>query len=73
MSYTITEQIHISMTVGEEAVEFDFAPGVVDLPDTIADILVAQGFAAPATGKTKTTKTSTDTVSADSATTPTEG
>lgn len=73
MSYTINQQIHVSMTIGEEAVELDLTPGVVDLPDEIATLLVAQGFATAGTNKTAKTKTSTDTVSADSITTPTEG
>lgn len=61
MSYTITEPVHITMTVDGEDVSLDLAPGDVELSAPIADLLVAQGVATEATSKsTKKTTTPTE-------------
>lgn len=61
MSYTITEPVHMSLTGADGSpVELDLAPGEVELPADIADLLVAQGIAQEAPAKKTKTATLTE-------------
>lgn len=68
MAHTLTDAVHVTMTIEGEDVGGDFGPGTVELPPFIAELLVAQGFATEATGKASKTKT-TDPTPADTTTT----
>jgi len=59
MAYTITETASVTMTVAGETVTIDLEPGDHDLAPEVADLLIAQGIATPAT-KTPKRKTSTE-------------
>lgn len=52
---TTTEAIKISTQIDGEAVELDLTPGVNDVPDHIAELLIAQNFATPGTTASKKT------------------
>lgn len=70
MAYTITEAVHVDIRIDGETISADYAPGDVDLPQPIADLLVAQGLATPtavSSGKKKA-----DPAPADSTPTPSE-
>lgn len=44
---TITEAVHISTQLDGEAINLDLIPGDIEVADHVAEILIAQNFAAP--------------------------
>lgn len=64
MAYTISEAVHVSTTVDGESVELDFTPGDIDLPEAVADLLVAQGIATPVAAKKAAKSISTESTEA---------
>lgn len=56
MSYNLPEAVHVDMRVDGETISKDFGPGVVDLPQPVADLLVSQGLATQSTSKSKAGK-----------------
>lgn len=53
--FTLTEPIHVDLRVDGEDFSGDYTAGDVELPDAVADLLVAQGFATAVTGGKKKT------------------
>lgn len=61
MSHTLKEAVHVTMTVDGADFSVDYAAGDVDLPQPIADLLVAQGLATVTKAKSSKTTTATET------------
>lgn len=59
MAYTIKEAIHVSIVLDGEAVELDYKAGDTDLPQAVADHLVANGFATETSTAKKAAKNPT--------------
>lgn len=53
---TIAEAVHVSTTIDGEHIDRDLAAGNVDVEQAIADLLIAQGLAVPATKGSKNTE-----------------
>lgn len=64
MSYTLSEAVHVDIVLDGVAQAFDFKAGDNDIPEAVATVLVAQGFATE-TVASKKSKTA-DSAPADS-------
>lgn len=64
MAYTISEAVHVSAVIDGETVELDIKVGDTDLPESVADLLVAQGIATPAAAKKAAKSISTESTEA---------
>jgi len=53
---TIAEAVHVSITIDGTITDLDLAAGTVDVEPAVADLLITQGLAAPATKGSKTTE-----------------
>lgn len=51
MAYTLKSNLHVAMCIDGVAVNEDYGPGDVELPEAVAQLLVAQGFASEAKPK----------------------
>lgn len=58
-TYTITESVHVDIRVNGEDFSGSYGPGDVDLPQPVADHLVAVGLATKATATKKASAKST--------------
>lgn len=54
-THTLTEKVHVDIRVDGETISTDFGPGDVTLPPAVAELLIAQGIAAPITKASKKT------------------
>jgi hypothetical protein len=61
MSYTLTEAIHVSITIDGQAQDLDYTAGDTELPEPVAELLIAQGIATPAVAPSKKSKSDTTT------------
>lgn len=54
---TINEPVHVEIRIDGKTTERDFTAGDVDVEQPIADLLIAQGLAAPASKGSKNVQT----------------
>lgn len=54
MSHHMSEAVHLNLTVGNTDFSGDYGPGDVDLPEPVAELLTAMGFASESKGKPTT-------------------
>lgn len=54
---TINEPVHVEIRIDGATIERDFTAGDVDVEQPIADLLIAQGLAAPASKGSKNVQT----------------
>jgi hypothetical protein len=54
---TINEPVHVEIRIDGTTIERDFTTGDVDVEQPIADLLIAQGLAAPASKGSKNVQT----------------
>lgn len=45
MKYTLSESVHVEIVLDGVSESFDFDAGSIELPEAVASLLVAQGFA----------------------------
>lgn len=76
---TITEQVHVDIRIDDQEHTADYAAGTIDVPQGVADLLIAQGLATitvetPAPAPAKSSKKASSDPGADSTapTTPSE-
>ena len=55
---TLSEAVHVSITIEGNAVELDLTVGDNDVEQNVADLLIGQGLAVESSSKTSTKKTS---------------
>lgn len=60
MSYTIKEAVFVDIRVNGEDLSKSYEPGTTELPEAVANVLVAQGIAVESTAKSKTSKPVTE-------------